>query len=107
MHMSMTAKAGLRIASRVLAATAGAYAVTAGSAALIAVLMVLTVHASRSDALIVGSMIGYLLFTVLMLWCFGERRLMRVWLVLLLAALATHGIAMLIEPSLPMMGEAL
>lgn len=100
----MAARPGLRIAGRVLAATIGAYAVTAGSAALIAVLLALAAHASRSDALIVGSAIGYLLFVFLMLWCFAERRLMRVWLMLLLAASATHGLAMLIEPALPMTG---
>lgn len=92
---------GLRIAARVLAALVGAYAVTAGATALIAVLLVLATGASRSDALIVGSMIGYLLFALLMLWCFAERRLARVWLALVVAAIATHGLAIWIEPALP------
>lgn len=94
----------LRIASRVAAATVGAYAVTAGAAALIAVVMVYTARLSRSDALIVGSVLGYLLFAFLMLWSFAERRLWRVWLVLAAAALGTHGFAMLLEPLLPVMG---
>lgn len=95
---------GLRIAARVLAAVAGAYAVTAGAAAMIAVLLVAAIGLSRSDALIVGSSIGYLLFTFLMLWCFAERRLLLVWLVLVVAALVTHGAAILMEPSLPLTG---
>lgn len=94
----------LRIAARVLAAIVGAYAVTAGAAALIAVLLVRITGASRSDALMAGSMIGYLLFALLMLWCFAERRLARVWLVLLGAALASHLLAMWIESSLPVIG---
>lgn len=95
---------GLRITARVLAALVGAYAVTAGATALMAVLLVLAGGASRSDALIAGSMIGYLLFAILMLWCFAERRLARVWLVLVGAAIATHALAMWIEPALPVTG---
>ena len=91
----------MRITARVLAAIVGAYAVTAGATALIAVLLVLGTGASRPDALIVGSMVGYLLFAVLMLWCFAERRLARVWLVLAAAAIATHTLAIWIEPALP------
>ncbi|MEG8222528.1 hypothetical protein OSJ57_18155 [Sphingomonas sp. HH69] len=84
-----------------------AYAVTAGTAALVAVVMALAARTSRSDALIVGSVVGYLLFALLMLWCFAERRQMRVWLVLAAAALGTHGLAMLIERTLPLAGGPL
>ncbi|MFT3967543.1 MAG: hypothetical protein QM690_16845, partial [Sphingobium sp.] len=97
---------GLRIAVRVLAATGGAWAATMGSVALVAVLLLLAAPLTRSDALIVGSMIGYPLFAFLMLWCFAERWLSRVWLVLLLATLATHSIAILVEPALPVMDGA-
>lgn len=100
----MAAKAGFRFAARVAAATLGSYAVTAGAAALMAVALVATARFSRSDALTLGSMTAYLLFTFLMLWCFAERRLGRVWLVLLIAALATHGAAALIERTLPVIG---
>lgn len=93
-----------RITARVLAAVIGTYAVTAGATALIAVLMVFATGASRSDALIGASMIGYLLFAVLMLWCFAERRLARVWLILAGVAIATHLLAMWIEPILPVTG---
>lgn len=98
------ARVRLRVAGRILAATLGAYAVTAGAVALIAAALVASAHLSRSDALIVGSISGYLLFTFLMLWCFAERRLGRVWLALSLAALATHGVAALIERALPLNG---
>lgn len=94
----------LRITARVLASIVGAYAVTAGVTALIAVLLVLIADASRSDALIAGSMVGYLLFALLMLWCFAERRLGRVWLVLLGVTFVTHLLAMWIEPALPVIG---
>ena len=99
-------KGGLRITARVLAAFIGSYAVTAGFVALLAVLLVLGASASRSDALIVASMFGYLLFAVVMLWCFAERRLARVWLVLIGAAIATHALASWIEPTLPVSGAA-
>lgn len=102
----MAAKAGLRIAARVVAAILGAYAVTAGAAALMAVALVATVNLSRSDAMILGSMIAYLLFALLMLWCFAERRLGRVWLVLLVGTLVLHGAAMMIERTLPVVGES-
>ncbi len=95
---------GFRITARILAALVGAYAVTAGATALIAVVLVLYTDASRPDALIVGSMFGYVLYAVLMLWCFAERRLTRVWLLLVGAAVATHALAMWIEPALPVIG---
>jgi len=63
-------------------------------------MLVSTAEPSRSDALIVGSCIGYLLFTAMMLWCFAERRLTRVWLVIVSVSVATHGAAMLIERGL-------
>lgn len=90
----------MRIVARVAAATGGAYAVTAGSAALIAVLLVGFARLSRSDALIWGSSLSYLLFAGFMLWCFAERRLSRVVLVLLIAAAATHGVAFAFERDL-------
>ncbi|MFC4257367.1 hypothetical protein GRI97_17255 [Altererythrobacter xixiisoli] len=99
-------KAGvrLRVAARVLAATLGAYGVTAGGAALGAVLLVATAQQSRSDAVVAAGMASYLLYTFLMLWSFAERRLGLVWLVLLLGTLATHGLAVAIERTLPISG---
>ncbi|WP_414902258.1 hypothetical protein ACMT1E_03315 [Sphingomonas flavalba] len=97
--------AAARVTARILAAIVGSYAVTAGATALIAVLIVLAAGTSRSDALVAASMIGYVLFALVMLWCFAERRLARVWLVLIAAA-ASHGLAMWIEPALPVSGAA-
>lgn len=102
----MAARAGLRIAARALAAIVGAYAVTAGAAALIGVLLVVGGQFGRSDALIIGSVLGYLLFALLMLWCFAEKRLLRVWIVLIVAAAATHGAAWLIAPAMTVSGTA-
>lgn len=96
----MAARAGLRIAARALAAVVGSYAVSAGAAALISVLLVVGAGLGRSDALIIGSVLGYLLFAFLMLWCFAERRLLRVWIALVTAAAATHGAAWLIAPTM-------
>lgn len=96
----MAIRGGLRIAARALAAVIGSYAVTAGAAALIGVLLVVGAGLGRSDALIIGSVLGYLLFVFLMLWCFAERRLIRVWGVLFVAAAATHGAAWLIAPAM-------
>lgn len=95
------ARGGWRIAARVLAATVGAYAVAAGFAASVGAVLAASAAFSRSDALIVGSMAAFALYTGLMLWCFGERRLGRLWVILLLATLALHGAAALIAPGLP------
>lgn len=95
-----------RITARVLAALVGSYGVTAGATALMGVLMVLAGGATRSDALIASSMIAYVIFSVLMLWCFAERRLARVWLVLTGATIATHALAIWIEPALPVVAAA-
>lgn len=97
---------GLRITARVLASLLGAYAVTSGFAALLAVLMILSTRVSRTDALIAASMISYVVFAVVMMWCFAERKLGRVWLVLLGAAIATHALAIWLEPMLPVIGNA-
>lgn len=86
------------------AATVGAYATTAGAAALIGVSLVVEAGLGRSDALIIGSVLGYLLFAFLMLWCFAERRLLRVWAVLIVAAATTHGTAWMIAPAMPVGG---
>ena len=91
-----------RITARALAAVIGCWLVTAGATALMAVLMVLWSGAARPDALVASSMMGYVLWAVLMLWCFAERRLGLVWLVLIAAAIATHALALWIEPTLPL-----
>jgi hypothetical protein len=98
----MTKRNSWRITSRVLAAVIGCWLATAGATALLAVLMVLWSGAARPDALVASSMVAYLLWVVLMLWCFAERRLGRVWLVLIAAAIATHALALWIEPILPL-----
>lgn len=96
----------LRVAARVVAATLGAYVVAAGAAALIGVALASAADMSRSDALIAGSCLAYMLFAGMMLWCFAERRLRRVWGVTLAAAVATHVAAYLIAPSVPLSGGA-
>lgn len=84
-----------------LAATLGAWAVTAGAAALGAVALVAATDLSRSDAIVISSMTSYLLFAFLMMWSFAERRLLRVWVVLTLAAIGAHAGAAAIETGLP------
>lgn len=100
----MAPRAGLGIAARVLAAVVGSYAVTAGASALIGVLLVVVARLGRSDALIIGSVLGYLLFVFLMLWCFAERRLLRVWAIVVVAAVVTHLAAWLVAPAMSASG---
>lgn len=94
------------MAARVVAATLGTYAVSAAAAALVGVTLVALTDLSRSDALLIGSMVAYLLFAGLMLWCFAERRLLRVWLGLIAATVTAQGLAMAIEPTLPVSAPA-
>jgi hypothetical protein len=69
------------VASRVLGAVLGGYALSAALVALLSVALPLVSGLARSEAVILASMLGFLIYLGLLLWAFAERRLARVWVV--------------------------
>jgi hypothetical protein len=83
-----------RIVLRLLAAIGGGYAVAAGLAALTAVILFITGGMPRSEAVILASMLAFLLYLGLLIWAFAERSLARLCLVLAVAGSASWGAAL-------------
>jgi hypothetical protein len=73
------------IVIRVVLAVIGGYAASAGFVAILSVILPLA-GVARSEAVILSSMLGFVLYVVFLLWGFAERRLWRLCLVLALAA---------------------
>ncbi|MEY4544228.1 MAG: hypothetical protein RL685_423 [Pseudomonadota bacterium] len=86
------------IVSRSVAAVLGGYAFSAACVALFAVGLPLSGMA-RSEAVLLASMLGFLLYLGAILWAFSERRLDRVWLVLAGGAVVAYGLMRLLRIS--------
>jgi hypothetical protein len=78
--------------ARCLTALVGGYAAAAAMASLLARLL----PVRRVEATAWGMMISFLLFAVLALWAFHERRLSRVAMVIWGAALVSAGLLLLL-----------
>lgn len=63
---------------RLIAAIPGGYALTAAAVAALGGLLPLT-GMTRSDAVALSAMLGFMLYLVLLLWAFAERSLVRLW----------------------------
>ncbi len=70
------------IASRVLAAAAGGYALAAAVAASAAT----TLPGPRAEAALIGIMLGFVAYAAAMLWAFAARSAARAWIGLALPA---------------------
>ena len=79
------------IAVRLLAAIGGGYAVAAGLAALGAVGLSAASLFPRSEAVVLASLLAFLIYLALLIWAFAERRLGRLCLMLAAAALVSWG----------------
>jgi len=80
----------LQVASRVVAAVVGAYALTSA----ITVLLALVWPLPRAQAVLASTMLGFIWFTVAVMWVFSTRSATRAWLgmtlpTLLIALLCT------------------
>lgn len=84
---------GLSIFVRLVAAIGGGYAVAAGFSALLAVALVVARLMPRSEAVVLASMLAFLVYLALLVWAFTVRRLDRLCLVLALAGLGSWGSA--------------
>jgi len=83
----MAAK-GLYIAHRVALAVVGGYVLSAEVAAWTA--LGLRPWLGAAEAVVLTAMLAFVLYLVLLLWAFAERRLLRLWLVLAVLPVASH-----------------
>ncbi|WP_219920142.1 hypothetical protein [Pseudomonas sp. Q2-TVG4-2] len=88
------------VAVRVLAAVVGGYACTVALAGSGAQLLALLGGMARSDAVILAAMLGFLLYLVLLLWSFAERKLWKIWAWLLAGTLFGMGLQYWLTPLL-------
>lgn len=70
----------LGVFSRVLAATLGGYVVASLMSVALALSLPLLSGASRADAVMVATMLSFLVYTVVALWVFCARSAWRAWI---------------------------
>jgi len=87
----ISAMQGVSVAVRLVAAIGGGYAVAAGLAALAAVVLPATTDLPRSEAVVLASMLAFLVYLALLIWGFAEQHLSRLWVIFATAALASWG----------------
>ena len=82
---------GLSVLVRLVAAIGGGYAVAAGLAALAAVALPAAGLMVRSEAVVLVSMLAFLVYLALLIWAFADRRLARLCLVMAAAGIVSWG----------------
>ncbi|MHB9878364.1 hypothetical protein ACSMXM_01665 [Pacificimonas sp. ICDLI1SI03] len=100
----MTLPAPLRTTIRCLAAIILGYFVTAGTAALAAVLMVRFAGWDRTDAFVVAGSYSWIVWVACFMWAFAARQLWFMPLGMAIMATGTMAGAKAIEPYLPVLG---
>ena len=95
----------LQIALRILAAVVGGYLLSAGLVTLAALGLGQAIE--QSEAVVLTSMLGFLLYLALVLWTFAERRLWRIWTVMAGGSAASLGLALWLAPRLAASGPGL
>jgi len=78
------------IAARVAIALVGGYFLSAGLAALLA--LPLSALMPCSESVVLMAMLAFIIYLVVLLWAFAERRLAKLWLVLGGGTLAVQGL---------------
>ena len=86
---SFATRPGFQIASRVLAAVFGGYAL----ASAVAVLLAATLPTTRQEAVVAGMQWSFVVHVAAAIWAFSPVRLSRVWSVLVIAVVASLGAA--------------
>ncbi len=81
----------LSVLVRLVAAIGGGYAVAAGLAALAAVALSTGGLMARSEAVVLASMLAFLVYLALLIWAFADRRLARLCLMLTAAGIVSWG----------------
>ena len=82
---------GFAVTVRIVAAVGGGYAVASGLAALAAVGLPAAQLMPRSEAVVLASMLAFLVYLVLLIWAFADRRLGRLCLALAIVGVASWG----------------
>ena len=77
---------------RVVTAVAGGYTCTVALSSTVALSLVLLADMARSDAVLLASMLGFIIYLALLLWCFAEPRLWRVGLLIPLSMALDAGL---------------
>jgi len=95
----MTSRGGavaewVRLSVRIGLVVAGGYLLAAGSSGLVAAALSLVMP--RSEAVVLMAMLAFLVYLVLLLWGFAERRSARLWLVLGAGGVSTFALAEMI-----------
>jgi hypothetical protein len=85
------ARKAIPIIVRLVAAVGGGYAVSAGLAALASVALPSAGSMPRSEAVVLASMLAFLVYLVLLIWAFAEPRLIRLCLILAAAGIVSWG----------------
>jgi hypothetical protein len=67
------------IASRVLAASVGAYILSSLSASVLALLLPLVTGMSRAEGVLTATLLSFVIYTCIALWVFCCRSAIRVW----------------------------
>lgn len=86
------------VVARVIGAVGGGFAFTTALVALGAVGLPLAFGMARSEAALLAAMSGFIVYLVLLLWAFAERRLWRVWAVFGGGAVVACGLALWMAP---------
>jgi hypothetical protein len=74
---------------RIVLAVLGGYAVSAGTASLAAVGLPAVASLPRSEAVVLASMLSFLVYLAILIWAFAERRLARLGLILVAAGVVS------------------
>jgi hypothetical protein len=85
------ARKAIPILLRLVAAVGGGYAVSAGLAALAALVLPATTAMPRSEAVVLVSMLAFLVYLGLLIWGFAEPSLARLCLILAAVGVASWG----------------
>jgi len=91
----MAAK-GLYVAQRIALAVVGGYVLSAEAAAWGA--LGLRPWLGEAEAVVLTAMLAFVLYLALLLWAFAERRLLHLWLVLVVLPGAAHILAIGLGP---------
>ncbi|MFN3438779.1 MAG: iron uptake protein [Acidovorax sp.] len=70
---------GLVLSLRVIGAVFGGYAFSAAWVAFAATALPMATGIARSEAVLLSSMLGFLVYLVVLIWAFAEGSVWRVW----------------------------
>lgn len=99
-RMSCLMRDRLMVASRVLAAVFGGYAFSAAWVALLSMVLAPLTGMARSDAVILASMLGFLIYLGVLIWAFAEVSVASIWAVLAGGAVLVYALMRLLKPAL-------